>query len=744
MYMRRKGWIWLSAVVGVALTLRVIYLLQLRESPFFDVPIVDERTYLEQAQNIASGELLGGDKPFWQPPLYPYFLALLYRLFGRNFLFLRGSSLVLGALSCGLVFMIGTRAFGRSAGILAGLMAAAYGPFLFFEGMLLPTALGTFLALGTVGLALRAERRKRFIVWGMVGGILGLAALAVGNTLAFLPFLAAWVWRWGGPRRGRLVRIGAILVGASAALLPIAIRNGLVGRDWVLISSNVGVNFYVGNNPEYERTVRLRPGTEWWALTAQAKEAGYTKASEQSRYFLKKSLAFIRRKPLEYIGLLVRKAYQFWRGEEIKRNQDVYSYREFTPLLKVLLWRRGIGFPFGLVGPLSLMGIGLALTYRRREPFVALLEVFVLAFFLSVVAFFPCGRYRVPSVPFLLIFAAYGIWWVYGRVREGRIRASILPTSVFSALVFAVNVGMAEMRPGEKAEMHYNLAYAHAQRGMWASATAEARKAVALDPGYVEPRELLASLAAQRGAYKDAISEYRQVIEMKPDRLGARRSLAHVYFQQGRYGEAIDQYNAILAYSPPDSLDVYAELGLAYLRAGRAEEAISAYKAALMGDSTRVEVLFGLAMAYGEEGEFEKAISLYERVLTLRPEYAEVWNNLGVLFLKRGGFEEAISRLRRAVEIKPDYVGAWYNLTTAYIRTGRYEDALSACQEVVHRNPEYRDGELFKDLAMIYQRLGDRDRAQEAMARYRRYVNRKKVQEVVREIKSKISPDVVR
>ncbi|RKY61101.1 MAG: hypothetical protein DRP95_03305, partial [Candidatus Latescibacterota bacterium] len=495
---------------------------------------------------------------------------------------------------------------------------------------------------------------------------------------------------------------------------------------------------------KYEHTVRLRPGTEWWTLTAQAKEAGYTKASEQSLYFLKRSLAFIRRKPLEYIGLLVRKAYQFWRGEEIKRNQDVYSYREFTPLLEVLLWKRGIGFPFGLVGPLSLVGIGLALAYRRTERSVVLLGAFVLAFFLSVVAFFPCGRYRIPSVPFLLIFAAYGIWWVYGRVREGRIRAVVLPSLGFLGLALATNVGMAEIGPEEKAEAHYNLAYAYAQHDMWASATAEARKAVALDPEYIEPRELLASLAAQRGVYEDAISEYRRVIEMKPDHLGARRSLAHVYFQQGRYGEAIDQYKAILAYGPPDSLEVYAELGLTYLRAGRAEEAISAYQAALNGDSTRVDVLFGLAMAYGEEGEFERAISLYERVLTLRPEYAEVWNNLGVLFLKGGDLEEAISRLRKAVEINPDYLDAWYNLTTAYIRAGRYEDALSTCREVVRRNPGYRDGELFKDLAMIYRRLGDRDRAREAMARYRQYVNRKKVQEVVREIKSRMFPYVVR
>ena len=725
----------LLLVVGVAFAVRAVYLLQLRGSPFFDVPIVDEKTYLEQAEEVASGKIFGGSKPFWQPPLYPYFLALLYRSFGRNFLLLRGASLALGALSCGLIYLIGRRVFGGTVGLLAGIMAAAYGPFIFFEGMLLPTALGTFLALGVVALALRADEDGRPIMWAVVGTVLGLSALAVGNLLAFLPFLLAWVWG----RTKSAVRALVLLIGTSAVLLPVAVRNRIVGKDWVLISSNVGVNFYVGNNPDYERTVKLRPGTEWWSLTARPKEAGYTKPSEQSSYFLKKALAFIFRRPLEYITLLVRKGYQFWRGEEIKRNQDVYLYSKFTPLLKPLLWKRGIGFPFGLIGPLALVGIGLALVYRREPP-VLLLGAVVLASFISVVAFFPCGRYRIPAIPFLLMFASYGALWMYRRLREGKTKAVILPICGSLGLTLGVNLGMPEADLKDKAEFHYNLACAHVQHDMLANATAEARRAVALDPDYIEPRELLAFLAAQRGAYEDAISEYRKVVEMRPDHLGARRSLAHVYFKQGRYGEAIDQYKAILTYGPPDSLDVRAELGLAYLKSGMLEDAISAYKVVLKEDSTRVEALFGLAMAYGEEGKVDTAMFLYKKVLSLRPGYAEAWNNLGVLLLKVGELEEAISDLRKATEIKPGYLGAWYNLTTAYIRAGRYEDALSACREVVRRNPGYRDGEVLKDLAMIYGRLGDRNKAMETMAEYHKYLSRRKVEELLRDIRTGMFP----
>lgn len=715
--------------MGVAIAVRGWYLLELKGSPFFSVPIVDEVTYLGQAERIADGELTGGEEPFWQPPLYTYFLALVRRAFGRNFLVLRGASLALGVLACLLAYRLGSKVFGRKVGTLAGVMVAVCGSSIFFEGMLLPTALGTVLGLASVEAMLRA---REWTGWTLAGASLGTATLAVGHFLGLVPFVVLWMLIWGGRSTGRLGLSGAFLGGLVAVVLPVTIRNWLVGKEFVVISSNVGVNFYVGNNPEYERTVSLRSGTEWWSLTTQPGKAGLERMSERSGYFLRKGLDFVRSHPFKYLALLGRKMYIFWRGEEVKRNQDVYAYSRFTPIMKVLLWRKVLCFPFGLLGPLSLVGLGLALVYRR-DPKVVLLALIVLGFFLSVVLFFPCGRYRVPLIPVLSVFGAYGLVWGYERAKEGGVRGLVLPCCAFSAMVLAFNWGPKGPNPRDEAESHFLLAYAYAQIGMTASALAEAHRAVMLDPNYVEPHELLGTLSANRGALEDAVKEFRKVIELYPEHLEARMNLANVLLQQGRYDEAAEEFRELLRYGSPDSAAVYQGLGIALLKAGNPREAISAYEEAVRMDPSRPEALFGLAVAHTELGDRDEAERLYREVLERKPNHAEAWNNLGVMLMQEGKRDEAISMLRKAVEADPQYLGAWYNLATAYIEAKEYGRALRACNRILELDPTYKDGEVLRDVAMLYRKVGDVGRAKEMMERYHDYKTREQLKRVVQE-----------
>src|SRR5437899_7258072 len=71
------------AIFAVALTLRLIHIWQIRQSPFFNVLIGDARGYDEWAQQIAGGDWIGHDV-FYQAPLYPYFLGSIYWLAGRS------------------------------------------------------------------------------------------------------------------------------------------------------------------------------------------------------------------------------------------------------------------------------------------------------------------------------------------------------------------------------------------------------------------------------------------------------------------------------------------------------------------------------------------------------------------------------------------------------------------------------------------------------------------------------------
>ena len=256
-----------------------------------------------------------------------------------------------------------------------------------------------------LALLLRGLCRPSFLRFAGAGLVFGLAVLTVATVLSFALGAAIYVC-YEIRKQNRPLRLpSAFLLGLLLAIAPVTLRNYAIGGDAVLISANAGINFYLGNNSDYQRTVNIRPGWEWYELLNRAKvEAQAERLVQQSDFYLNKALEYIVAQPVDYLVLLAQKTHLFWRGDEIGRNQDLYFWRRYTAILSATMWKWGIAFPFGLVGPLAL--VGLALAIRQRACSLPLL--FVVLYSLSVIAFFVTARYRLPVIPLLLVYAAYG------------------------------------------------------------------------------------------------------------------------------------------------------------------------------------------------------------------------------------------------------------------------------------------------------------------------------------------------
>lgn len=107
------------ALVAVALGLRWLYLHELARSDLGSVLLGDGIAYDAWARRIAAGDWRGHEV-FYQAPLYPYFLGLLYSLFGPDPWVARIAQTLLGAAGCLLAARAGERLFGRRAGWIAG------------------------------------------------------------------------------------------------------------------------------------------------------------------------------------------------------------------------------------------------------------------------------------------------------------------------------------------------------------------------------------------------------------------------------------------------------------------------------------------------------------------------------------------------------------------------------------------------------------------------------------------------
>jgi tetratricopeptide (TPR) repeat protein len=586
---------------------------------------------VDDAHYLSTESWAGRSAPFWQPPLYPYTLALLFRLFGENYYFPLLLQALCGALICILIYVIGYRVFSPAVALGASLGAALYGPLIYFGGELLPTILAIFLDLLLLLFLLHLPSARSW-PWLAAGLLLGLSALAVANILLFLPFLIFWLWHTHGHHqlaRDQVVwRTFLLLLGCALALAPVTLRNYWVGHDLVLISHNAGINFYIGNNPDYDRTVNIRPGRDWARLVETPEiEAGIERPSAKSRYFLARSWEFATSDPAGFVELLVRKFYLFWHGNEPLRNLDPYYARNDSLLLRILLWKHGLAFPFGLVAPLALLGI-VAFWHspsgRTSQGYLLLL--FLLAYLLSVVLFFVTSRYRLPAVPLLLLFAGYGV------------KASLLSVRWLRSLLWLLlllvlaNVGAGPMDMEGDAHQHFWLGYAYEQKSMPANAIREYQTALERRPDHEDALLNLAALYASQAQYSSAIELYQQFLQFFPEAVPVRFILGNTYLRAGRYKAAIAVYENLVLLRPQWA-DLHGRLGYAYLMSGHPDRAIASYCQTLALNPDSSLVRYQLARIYEIEGKIDAAVEEYRLLLVQEPDNPDYHTRLADLLI---------------------------------------------------------------------------------------------------------------
>lgn len=503
---RRRAAFAASGVFVFAFVIRYVYLSQAAGVPFFAAPIVDGAGYWNWAGRIADGDWRG-EGVFFQAPLYPYLLGILRTLFGAD---LRAVYLVqafASSVGWALLCLAGWRLFSPVAGLLAGLLGALYAPAMLFDAVIQKEALAVALICTLVWLTVRAMASSRTWTWGVVGLVLGLLVLLRENAVLLAPVLLLGSRRW----RGAV----AIVLGMLLVLAPVGLRNLVVGGEFALTTAQLGPNLYLGNNSRTDGTyVPFVPGRgaqEFERIDATAlaeKSLGRRlSAGEVSAYWTNRTWQFISDNPAAWLKLNLRRAMLLVNAYEIADAEDLYFYSQWSTLLRGLasVWH------FGVLLPLAVAGV--ALTWqRRRELWVY--HGMILALFAGLMLFVVYARYRLPLVPFLLLFAGAGIADV-PRAVAGR-RWPILGVAAVLALgaAWLASVPLLD-RPQRLAGSYYNWARELAEAGQTDDAIDVNRRALELDPRNASTHYNLATLLSRQQDIAGAIAEYRLAVGLQ-------------------------------------------------------------------------------------------------------------------------------------------------------------------------------------------------------------------------------------
>jgi len=378
-------------------------------------------SYLEYARNLSEGRGFymdgvygdaGPDKMYaFRPPLFPLVWGLAYRATRGAYRPMWLAFSLLSAAGCVLAYRVGLRLFpGRAAATVGALGCAVYPPLVFHGVNLMTEPFFIFFSLLFVLFLLRAwdsGLRRDALAAGVW---LGLAVLSRSVLVAFAPIAGVWLLFRGAsgprPRRKGLELALSLAAGATLTLSPWIVRNAVVLKAFVPTTTDGGHGFYVAHHPK-----ALASGADFYIPRDWRRELGLRAGErldevEMQRRLYRRALGYLVRHPGRWARRVASRALRMWRPyphrtDIISRFQVIVYACSFLPLV-----------------PFMLYGLACAHVHHpdRRAKYVlidllVLYTTFIHAFFLAML------RYRVPLMPFLLLFAGWGAHRLYCRLR---------------------------------------------------------------------------------------------------------------------------------------------------------------------------------------------------------------------------------------------------------------------------------------------------------------------------------------
>ena len=350
------------------------------------------------AQSIANGN--GFANPFqkptgptaWEPPVYPYLMAAVYKTCGvysklSAFVLLAINSFF-SALACVPIFYLARRSFGWKIAKWSAWTWALF-PYAMYWAVkwIWETSITLCLLTTLVLMAMRLAEGKRLREWIGWGALWGVGALMNPSILSLIPFIGLWiVWQLARDRKPWLVQ--AVVAGLIfwACITPWLIRNYRVFGQPVFLRTNFGAEFRMGNGPGANGTwmfyVHPTHNVLEFARFRQMGELAYVKMRKQE------ALGWIKANPRQFAKATAARFVYYW-------TSVPWGGRIMAP--------KNWGFLASSVTAFW----GLFLMWKQRrygwQLYAAALFVYPLVYYFV----FPHPRYRAPIEPIMTILIVF-------------------------------------------------------------------------------------------------------------------------------------------------------------------------------------------------------------------------------------------------------------------------------------------------------------------------------------------------
>ena len=301
----------------------------------------------------------------------------------------------------------------------------------------------------------------------------------------------------------------------------------------------------------------------------------------------------------------------------------------------------------------------------------------------------------------------------------------------------------------DDALLHLNLGAQLFTRGLINEAIEEFERVLVLEPNSSRAHFNLGNAMARKCLFEAALEHYEMALRHDPEMVSPWNNIALVLMVQGRHREALRTLQRAHELDPEDGIVLF-NISLTMERLDSLDLALQYINRAITKDSTEGRFFLHRGAVLQRLGRDRQAVRSLERAIELDPVLAQSYSNLGNHYLEQNRAGEALQTFERALEVYPDYINQIYfsqnenvsrgmavrmaacgdasvvtrdlarvynNLGQSHMILEQYDRAEKAFRRAVELQPQFILP--LENLAALYQRLGQPQRARGALARAR-------------------------
>ena len=246
------------------------------------------------------------------------------------------------------------------------------------------------------------------------------------------------------------------------------------------------------------------------------------------------------------------------------------------------------------------------------------------------------------------------------------------------------------MKGQRNADKHYEDGRKLHDLGKLSNAERAYRKAIKIDPDFVEAHNNLGTVLLDRGRLKEASNAFRKALKLLPDHPMLLNNVGNVLQLQGEHAAALNWFEKAIK-KDPNNVEAYGNLGNVLRALDKPDEAVTAYKRALQINPESADIFYNLGVVLVELDEAEEAIHYFNQVLRINPGDINARLGLGNAYSAQGDLNTATAEYHQAIDLDPANVKAYKELGNTLSDHGEIEKSIAAHRKALEINPTYAE-----------------------------------------------------